>query len=74
MHVTSPVTFICFPVILLCDNVIQHHRDPEKILAFSKDAVNQVVEAYLPIVRKHKDDPFTEEQKNWQQIRRGRCV
>jgi coproporphyrinogen III oxidase len=36
--------------------------------------VNSVVEAYCPIVKKHMNDSFTEEQKQWQQIRRGRCV
>jgi coproporphyrinogen III oxidase len=48
------------------------HRAPEKILAFSTDAVNHVVEAYCPIIKKHMNDTFTEEQKEWQQIRRGR--
>jgi len=47
-------------------------RAPEDILAFSTDAVNHVVKAYCPIVQKHMNDPFTEEQKAWQQIRRGR--
>ncbi|PVU99232.1 hypothetical protein BB559_000902 [Furculomyces boomerangus] len=30
--------------------------------------------SYLPIIAKRKDMPFTEEQKLWQQIRRGRYV
>jgi coproporphyrinogen III oxidase len=47
-------------------------RPAEKILEFSKEAVNNVVEAYCPIVKKHMNDKFTEEQKQWQQIRRGR--
>jgi coproporphyrinogen III oxidase len=49
-------------------------RDADKILAFSTDAVNHVVEAYCPIVKKHMNDEFTEQQKEWQQIRRGRWV
>ena len=49
-------------------------REPEKILAFATDAANHVVESYCPIVRKHKDDPYTPEQKQWQQLRRGRYV
>lgn len=49
-------------------------REPEKILAFATDAVNHVVEAYVPLVTKHKDDAFTAEQKQWQQLRRGRYV
>ncbi|TCZ74838.1 oxygen-dependent coproporphyrinogen oxidase [Flaviaesturariibacter aridisoli] len=28
--------------------------------------------AYVPIVAAHKNDPFTAEQKHWQEIRRGR--
>lgn len=47
-------------------------RDPEKILAFSQDGVNAVVDAYLPLVTKHMNDPYTPEQKQWQQVRRGR--
>jgi coproporphyrinogen III oxidase len=48
------------------------YRPADKILEFSTEAVNNVVEAYCPIVKKHMNDEFTEEQKNWQQIRRGR--
>jgi len=49
-------------------------RDPEEIFEFCKDAANHVVAAYGPIIEKHKNDPFTEEQKQWQQLRRGRYV
>ncbi|KDD74771.1 coproporphyrinogen III oxidase, partial [Helicosporidium sp. ATCC 50920] len=49
-------------------------RDPEQLLAFAKDCAAAVVPAYLPLVIKHKDDPFTIQQRNWQQIRRGRYV
>jgi hypothetical protein len=44
------------------------HRDPETILKFSTDCVNNVVEAYCPLVLKHKDDKFTPENKQWQQV------
>ena len=44
-------------------------RDPETILSFSKDCVNNVVDAYVPIVKKHMNDAFTPEQKQWQQVR-----
>jgi coproporphyrinogen III oxidase len=33
-----------------------------------------VTKAYLPIVQKHMDDPFTQKQKEWQLMRRGRYV
>ncbi|PNW86414.1 hypothetical protein CHLRE_02g085450v5 [Chlamydomonas reinhardtii] len=49
-------------------------RNPEDILKFSTDAVNNVVEAYCPIIKKHMNDPYTPEEKEWQQIRRGRYV
>ena len=49
-------------------------KDPEKIMAFSKDCLFSVVESYVPIAAKHKDDPFTEEQLRWQKLRRGRYV
>eukprot|EP00595_Chromulina_sp_UTEXLB2642_P003434 CAMPEP_0196761380 /NCGR_PEP_ID=MMETSP1095-20130614/595_1 /TAXON_ID=96789 ORGANISM="Chromulina nebulosa, Strain UTEXLB2642" /NCGR_SAMPLE_ID=MMETSP1095 /ASSEMBLY_ACC=CAM_ASM_000446 /LENGTH=383 /DNA_ID=CAMNT_0042110845 /DNA_START=41 /DNA_END=1192 /DNA_ORIENTATION=+ len=49
-------------------------RDPEKLLALAIDNLATVVPAYGPIVTKHKDDPFTQAQKEWQLIRRGRYV
>ncbi|MFT5230590.1 oxygen-dependent coproporphyrinogen oxidase [Patiriisocius sp. Uisw_047] len=35
---------------------------------------NSFLDAYCPIVVKRKDLPFTEAQKDWQEIRRGRYV
>eukprot|EP00803_Ostreobium_quekettii_P002673 evm.model.scf_998EXC.2 EVM.evm.TU.scf_998EXC.2 scf_998EXC:27963-28688(+) len=49
-------------------------RDPELLFDFAKDCVAHVVPAYLPLVEKHKGDAFTEAQKEWQQLRRGRYV
>lgn len=47
-------------------------RDPEEIFEFCKDAANHVVAAYGPIIQKHQNDEYTEEEKRWQQLRRGR--
>ena len=47
-------------------------RDPKEIFEFCKDAVNNVVAAYAPIIEKHKNDEYTAEQKRWQLLRRGR--
>ena len=52
----------------------QNDRDPEKIFAFSKECLDSIVPAYLPLVAKHKDDEYTPQQKEWQQMRRGRYV
>mmetsp|Transcript_15904 Transcript_15904/g.23952 ORF Transcript_15904/g.23952 Transcript_15904/m.23952 type:complete len:382 (-) Transcript_15904:92-1237(-) len=49
-------------------------RDPEKLLALARDALDGVIPSYVPIVRKHMNDAFTPRQKDWQQIRRGRYV
>jgi len=49
-------------------------RDPDTIFEFSKESLNSVVDAYGPIINKHKDDAFTDEQKQWQLVRRGRYV
>lgn len=43
-------------------------------MAFSADCLKAVLAAYPPIVDKHKDDDFTEQQKQWQLMRRGRCA
>lgn len=47
-------------------------RDPNQIFEFCKDALDNVINSYGPIVEKHKDDDFTQKQKDWQQMRRGR--
>jgi coproporphyrinogen III oxidase len=43
-------------------------------MGFSQACGNAFVEAYIPIVEKRKDTPFTEQNKFWQEIRRGRYV
>ena len=47
-------------------------RDKEAIFAFASDAADHIVESYIPIIKKHKDDAYTPRQKEWQQLRRGR--
>ena len=49
-------------------------RDADKICDFSTDCAGAVVRSYVPIVVKNKDKPFTEQEKRWQQLRRGRYV
>jgi coproporphyrinogen III oxidase len=41
---------------------------------FVTEVGNSFLDAYLPIVTKRKDLPFTPEQRTWQEIRRGRYV
>ncbi|KAF5842488.1 Coproporphyrinogen III oxidase [Dunaliella salina] len=49
-------------------------KSPEENLEFSKDCLDHVVEAYCPIVKKHMRDLYTLQEKQWQQVRRGRYV
>ena len=41
---------------------------------FVTEVGNSFLEAYLPIVAKRKDLPYSAEQRTWQEIRRGRYV
>ncbi len=41
---------------------------------FVSDCANAVIPSYIPLVAKHHDDNFSQEQKQWQQLRRGRYV
>ncbi|XP_076860460.1 oxygen-dependent coproporphyrinogen-III oxidase, mitochondrial [Brachyhypopomus gauderio] len=46
----------------------------EEVFGFVKSCAKTVVPCYVPIVQKHLNDTFTQEEKDWQQIRRGRYV
>ncbi|HPE82549.1 MAG TPA: oxygen-dependent coproporphyrinogen oxidase [Aequorivita sp.] len=41
---------------------------------FVTEVGNSFLECYLPIVEKRKNLPYSEENRNWQEIRRGRYV
>jgi len=41
---------------------------------FVTEVGDSFLESYLPIVQKRKDIPYSEENRNWQEIRRGRYV
>ena len=41
---------------------------------FVADVGDSFLEAYIPIVEKRKDLPYTKEHRTWQEIRRGRYV
>lgn len=49
-------------------------KTQEEMLAFATDGLAAVVPAYGPIVEKHKNDEYTQQQKEWQLMRRGRYV
>lgn len=49
-------------------------RNEEQWYDFVTDVGDSFLEAYLPIVEKRKELNYTAEQRNWQEIRRGRYV
>ena len=56
-----------------------HQKPDEKhdsnfLMNFGKACGEAFIGAYLPIVEKRKDTPYNDEQKRWQEIRRGRYV
>lgn len=48
--------------------------DPYSIFPFVVSAAESFLPSYLPLVEKRKDEPFTPQEKEWQQLRRGRYV
>ncbi len=47
---------------------------PERTFAFVRDVGNGFLESYAPIVRRRAAEPWSEAEKDWQRIRRGRYV
>ncbi len=49
-------------------------RGTEKLLTFQQAVGNVFLDAYLPIVKKRKNNAYTDREIKWQEIRRGRYV
>jgi coproporphyrinogen III oxidase len=48
--------------------------DKEALFSFIQDGLRAFLPSYLPILTRRRDMPFTEAEREWQQIRRGRYV
>src|SRR5262249_27419553 len=48
--------------------------DFDPLLGFVQDCGQSFLEPYVPIVRRHRDEPYTEQQRDFQEYRRGRYV
>jgi coproporphyrinogen III oxidase len=48
--------------------------DLKALFQFVRDCGDHFLEAYLPIAQRRKDEPYTEEQRAFQEYRRGRYV
>lgn len=46
----------------------------EECFAFVESCAGAFLPSYLPILERRKDMPYTDEQRDWQQLRRGRYV
>lgn len=46
----------------------------EELFSFVKDVSSSFLPSYVPIVLKNKDREYTEEERRWQLVRRGRYV
>jgi coproporphyrinogen III oxidase len=53
---------------------VTENMDMEDWYQFETTVGNSFLEAYVPIVEKRKNMPYTKEQIDWQEIRRGRYV
>jgi len=49
-------------------------EDLPRTLAFARELPRAFLDAYLPIVARRRDAPWGEEERRWQEIRRGRYV
>jgi coproporphyrinogen III oxidase len=49
-------------------------EEMERWLAFQRSAGDAFLPAYVPIVERHRNEPFTEREKKFQLLRRGRYV
>lgn len=46
----------------------------EEAFKFVTDCANSVIPSYIPIVKKHKNKMYTDNERQWQLLRRGRYV
>ena len=56
------------------DDLDETVADKENLFAFIQDGLQSFLPGYIPIINRRKDMPFNEQEKEWQQIRRGKYV
>ena len=61
---------------LTTESELNHGKRPtqDELFDFVRTASSSFLPGYLPIVLKNKDKPWTEEERRWQLLRRGRYV
>lgn len=56
------------------DDLDETEKDQEQLFAFVQDCLSAFLPSYMPIIERRKDMTFNENEKLWQQLRRGRYV
>ncbi|KAF2397096.1 putative coproporphyrinogen III oxidase [Trichodelitschia bisporula] len=56
------------------DDLDSTNGTPDELFGFASTCLAAFLPSYLPIINRRKDAPFTEHEKRWQQLRRGRYV
>lgn len=56
------------------DDLDESEKDQEQLFAFVEDGLEAFLPSYMPIIERRKNLLWTEREKAWQQIRRGRYV
>ncbi|KAG8625584.1 hypothetical protein KVT40_005985 [Elsinoe batatas] len=56
------------------DDLDEQEKDQESLFSFVQECADAFLPSYLPILDKRKDMPYTEKEREWQQLRRGRYV
>lgn len=56
------------------DNLGSGHSDLEALFSFQQDIARTFLPAYVPIAEKHRGEVFSEVERHWQLLRRGRYV
>jgi coproporphyrinogen III oxidase len=59
---------------LFFDHLTGNTSELEKVFDFVQDVGEHFLKLYVPIVEKHRHESFTEDEKRWQLLRRGRYV
>jgi coproporphyrinogen III oxidase len=56
------------------DDLDDAEKSQEDTFRFVQSCLKSFLPSYIPIIKKRKDMPYSEQEKLWQQIRRGRYV
>jgi coproporphyrinogen III oxidase len=71
---TTPATTTSVTVTSGSDSERSIKSSLDQAMQFTSQISQTFMKSYLPIVEKRKDIPYTDEQRHWQLLRRGRYI